>query len=103
MVTFLFELGEACTEEVQKAHCGELGPLVALLMDSSIPHSNHQLVAIVVLEVFVRYAKVLSGQQQRVAGVVATFVDSRGVMHPVEVRNDRKEGESFILEAQCLN
>lgn len=87
MVTFIFELGEACTEEVQKPHCGELEPLVALLVDSNIPCSNHQLVAVAVLEVFVRYSKVFAGQQQRLAGVVATFLDSRGLMHPVEVRN----------------
>lgn len=85
VVTFLFELGEACSDEIQKAHCGALGPLVGMLMEATIPSADHQLVSVVVLEVYVRYTKVLSGHQQVIAGVAATFVDTRGIQHPVEV------------------
>jgi len=55
---------------------------------SALPAAGHRLVALAVMETFVRYARVLQQQQSHalLPAVVITFLDARGLGHPSEVR-----------------
>ena len=57
-------------------------------MQANLPSSNHRLVALAVLETYVRYTRVLQQQQQQhvIPTVLTSFMDARGMGHPSEVR-----------------
>ena len=58
-VSLLYEMGEGVPDEALKPDSGQLGTMAAALMLSSLPSARHRLVALVVLETYVRYARVL--------------------------------------------
>ncbi len=60
----------------------------------SLPCATHRLVALAVLEAFVRYSRVLQQPHALPAlqGVVMAFLDDRGLGHPSEARGGRGLG-----------
>lgn len=59
---------------------GQLQPLVFRLLAGPIPHTNHRLVALVLLETLVRYCRLLDAG--RVSQLVGVFLGSLGIGHP---------------------
>lgn len=62
---------------------------------AALPAAGHRLVALVVMETFVRYARVLQQSQALLPAVVLAFLDARGLGHPSEVR------KGFISACLC--
>ena len=58
-VVLLYEMGEGVPDEALKPDGGQLGTMAAALMLSPLPSARHRLVALAVLETYVRYARVL--------------------------------------------
>uniref|UniRef100_A0A061S0Z3 Exportin-T n=2 Tax=Tetraselmis sp. GSL018 TaxID=582737 RepID=A0A061S0Z3_9CHLO len=82
-VTLLYQLGEGAQEEHAKPGCGVLGQMAAGIMQAgpSLPHARNRLVAVAVLEVFVRYCRVLQTQPSLAPSVLAAVLDDRGMGH----------------------
>ncbi|CAD7697822.1 unnamed protein product [Ostreobium quekettii] len=85
VLTLLHELGEAASDEVAKQGCGALGPLVLKVVRSTVPHASHSLVALAVLEILVRYSRVMQQHQDVLPSAVANFIDGRGMRNSSEV------------------
>eukprot|EP00798_Chlamydomonas_sp_ICE-L_P025196 gene25196-10836_t len=83
-VLLLYELGEGAPEEALKPDSGALGQLAIALMVASPAAAEHRLVALIVMETFVRYGRVLQQHPQIVPNAVMTFLDGRGMGHPSE-------------------
>lgn len=84
-VILLYELGEGAPEEALKPDSGALGRLAVALMQANLPAARHRLVALAVMETFVRYARVLQQHAHVVPSAIMTFLDERGMGHPAEV------------------
>lgn len=85
VLTLLHELGEAASDEVAKQGCGALGPLVLKVVRTTVPHASHSLVALAVLEILVRYSRVMQQHQDVLPSAVANFIDGRGMRNSSEV------------------
>ncbi|KAG1677608.1 hypothetical protein FOA52_010389 [Chlamydomonas sp. UWO 241] len=83
-VVMLYELGEGAPEEALKPDSGALGQLAVALMQATLPHARHRLVATAVLETFVRYSRVLQAHQHVIPSAVTAFLDGRGMGHAAE-------------------
>ena len=58
-ISLLYELGEGAPEETLKPVGGALGALAAALMQAPLPAARHRLVALAVLETYVRFFRIL--------------------------------------------
>ncbi|GAX84343.1 hypothetical protein CEUSTIGMA_g11765.t1 [Chlamydomonas eustigma] len=83
-VVLLYELGEGAPEEALKSDSGALGQLAVALMQANLPSARHRLVAMAVLETYVRYSKILQHHQNVIPSAIMTFLDERGMGHPAE-------------------
>lgn len=59
---------------------GQLHPLVLRLLAGPVPHTNHRLVALVLLDTLVRYCRMLD--EARVSQLVGVFLGPLGIGHP---------------------
>ena len=84
-MVLLYELGEGAPEEALKPDSGALGQLAVALMQANLPCARHRLVALAVLETYVRYSRVLQHHQAAIPLALTTFLDERGMGHPSEV------------------
>ena len=84
VVTLFYQLGEGAAEEYTKPGCGILGQMAAGLMQAQLPHARHRLVAVAVLEVFVRYCRVVQTQPSLAPAVLGALLDDRGMGHSSE-------------------
>eukprot|EP00898_Chlorokybus_atmophyticus_P004220 jgi/Chlat1/479/Chrsp103S00979 len=80
-IMLLYQLGEGMAEEALKAGSGALADMVGALVSATVPCHIHRLVAAVYLETVVRYVRFLQQQPQYIPGVLAVFLDSRGLRH----------------------
>ncbi|XP_075265415.1 uncharacterized protein LOC142357760 [Convolutriloba macropyga] len=83
VVTLLYQIGEGASEEYTKPGCGVLGQMAAALMQAGtqLPHARHRLVAVAVLETFVRYCRVVQAQPALGPAVLGALLDDRGMGH----------------------
>jgi exportin-T len=84
-VTLVYELGEGAPEEALKPGTGGLASLVLLLLtqaQAALPHGQHRLVSLAVLETCVRYCRVLQQEQSAIPAVLNLFLGPRGLGHP---------------------
>jgi exportin-T len=51
-------------------------------MQGEVPASGHRLVALALMETYVRYARVLQQDTQYLPNVLAAFLGNRGMAHP---------------------
>eukprot|EP00884_Botryococcus_braunii_P015515 jgi/Botrbrau1/2647/Bobra.0203s0001.1 len=84
-ITLLYQLGEGAAEEALKPGSGTLGALASVLMQHEVPSSGHRLVALALMETYVRYARVLQQEPQYIPTVLAAFLGPRGMAHPDSV------------------
>ena len=83
-LSLLYQLGEGAPEEALRPGSGMLAQLAGGLFGADVPAASHRLVALALLECYVRYAKVAAQQAQHVAKVVGAFLGERGMGHPSE-------------------
>ncbi|KAI7842372.1 hypothetical protein COHA_004011 [Chlorella ohadii] len=84
-VSLLYQLGEGAPEADTKPGTGVLAQLAAGIMATEVPAAKHRLVALALLETYVRYSRVAAaGGDSALPAVVARFLDSRGMGHPCE-------------------
>lgn len=89
-VSLLYQLGEGAPEADVKPGSGVLAQLAAGIMATEVPAAKHRLVALALLETYVRYSRVLAaGGGAALAAVVARFLDQRGMGHPCEAVSKR--------------
>ncbi|CAL8470725.1 g10267 [Coccomyxa elongata] len=81
-VSLLYELGEGASEEALKASSGALGQLALGLMQTDVPASGHRLVALALMETYVRYSRVLQQNTQYLPRVLDVFTGDKGIGHP---------------------
>ncbi|KAK9812733.1 hypothetical protein WJX72_002830 [[Myrmecia] bisecta] len=84
-ISLLYQLGEGAADETLKPGSGALGQLVAGVMSAEVPHAGHRLVALALLETYVRYSRVLPQQQELIPHVLAAFLGPRGMGHGAQV------------------
>jgi len=91
VVTLLYQLGEGAPEEMSKPGLGLLGQMAALLMQSAsgLKHARQRLVAVAVLETYVRYGRVAAQEARLMPLVLHTFLDDRGMGHPAPAVSTR--------------
>lgn len=83
-VSLLYELGEGAPEEALKPDGGALGALAAALMQAPLPAARHRLVALAVLETYVRFFRIMQTHPQVAPSAIAAFLDERGIGHCTE-------------------
>lgn len=97
-VSLLYELGEGAPEEALKPGTGELGQLALGLMQTDVPASGHRLVALALMESYVRYSRVLQQNTQCLPKVLEVFLGDKGIGHP-----DKVYKSSTLLILYCCN
>ncbi|PSC72015.1 exportin-T isoform X1 [Micractinium conductrix] len=89
-VTLLYQLGEGAPEGDMRPGSGVLAQLAAGVMQAESPASKHRLVALALLETYVRYSRVLAaGGGAALPAVVARFLDEHGMGHSSEAVSKR--------------
>ncbi|KAL4444906.1 hypothetical protein ABPG77_003956 [Micractinium sp. CCAP 211/92] len=84
-VSLLYQLGETAPEADMKPGSGVLAQLAAGVMQAEVPAVKHRLVALALLETYVRYSRVLAAVGgAALAAVVPRFLDEHGMGHPSE-------------------
>jgi hypothetical protein len=63
---------------------------------ANLPCARHRLVALAVLETYVRYSRVLQHHQAAIPQALTTFLDERGLGHPSEVMGAGGGGGYFV-------
>lgn len=81
-IVLLHLLGEGVTEESMKPGGGSLQEMVGAFLSTPIPCHSHRLIAIVYLETVTRYVKFVQYHGDYTPGVLAVFLDARGMHHP---------------------
>jgi hypothetical protein len=73
---------------------------------AALPAAGHRLVALGVMETFVRYSRVLQQSQALLPSVVMTFLDARGLGHASEVGTDQCVHDTLdslrVFTGMCL-
>ena len=83
-LSLLFLLGEGASEGVLKAGNGPLAVLAAGVVQTEIPHVQHRLVALALLETCARYTKVWQQHSEILPRIVGLFLGPTGLGHPSE-------------------
>lgn len=83
-VSLLYQLGEGAPDEAMKAGSGALAGLAVGVMQAEPPCTNHRLVALALMETYVRYWKVLQQAQQYIPKVISAILGDQGIAHPSE-------------------
>ena len=87
LITAVFELGEVQSVALQETGCGLLAALVLPLVRAEIPNRHHQIVALAILELYLRCYKVPLQHQGEFPRVLSTFIGTQGIRHPAEVEH----------------
>ena len=96
LITAVFELGEVQFAALQETGCGLLAALVLPLIRAEIPNRHHQIVALAILELYLRCYKVPLQHQGEFPRVLSTFIGTHGIRHPAEVYHHKHQ--NAILE-----
>lgn len=83
-VNLLYNLGEGAAEELLHPSTGSIAQLVAGLLQAEVPCSSHRLVALILMESYVRYYRVVQQHMQNAPKLLALFLGDSGMGHPDE-------------------
>lgn len=80
-LALFYQLGEGISEEALKPGSGVMAEMTAVVITSNIPYHSHRAIALLYLEIVVRYVRFIEQHGEYIPAVLPVFLGEKGIHH----------------------